>query len=53
MSGHAARVPLHHSTASQGGENDTLTGRTGALHVNEHGQIVESEFSHDLGLFGM
>ena len=49
MGGHAARVPLYDGTTGQGGQDDTLTGSAGALDVNEHGQVVESEVDHGSG----
>ena len=41
---------LYDCRAGQRRQNDTLTGRAGALHVNEHGQVVESEFEHGSGV---
>ena len=49
MGGHATRVPLYDGATGQGGQDDTLTGSAGALDVNEHGQVVESEVDHGSG----
>jgi len=42
----AARVPLHDGGRCQWRQDDTLTGRAGALHVDEDGQVVKSEVQH-------
>jgi len=48
MGGHAARVPLHNGTTSQWRQDDTLTGRRWALHVDEDGQVIDGEVQHSV-----
>ncbi len=47
---HAARVPLYNGGTGERRQDDTLTGRARALHIDEHGQVVQSEVDH--GSFG-
>jgi hypothetical protein len=47
----AAGVPLYDGTTGQGRQDDALTGLTGALHVHEHGQVIEGEVQHGSELF--
>jgi hypothetical protein len=51
MGAQRSAVPLNDGATGQGRQDDTLTRGARALHIDEHGQVIDGEVQHGSGLF--